>query len=68
MLGETEMLIFRLRTNDLKWHRYKKIIDCFGTLELNEWEFVTAWLVNRQSLRYKLRKRGKIYKDNVLDV
>jgi hypothetical protein len=68
MLGEDQILIYRLQANDYKWRKYKKVIDRFGTLELDEWEFVTRWLKERELLRYRLRKSGKIYKDNMLDV
>jgi hypothetical protein len=68
MLGQAALIRFRLQSNDLRWKKIKRVYDRFETISLEDWEFLTEWLKDREKLRKQLFKNyGGFYKDPQID-
>jgi len=68
MIGQKFLLIFRLEMNDNKWKRIKRVCDRFETVSLEDWNFLTEWLVKREKMKLDLYMTHKVvYRDKDLD-
>jgi hypothetical protein len=67
MIPQRKMIVHRLITNDARWKSIKKVYDRFETLPLEDWRFLTQWLIERKRLITSLRTYGFKYHDNVID-